>query len=426
MNADEFPRDGRAAWSTSLRRWLLVATLTCWWSAHPAPVRAQPGERSAPPTVLPISELPPLAGADGFSADGLTQVRLAPPRPAEGPGSVGSFVESLRGNDATFEVIVGQGRILTLKEDISQGPNQPLIAAGDPSIIEYTLVNPRQVRILGQRIGVTDLSITTANNETYNFEVRVQADLVLLEGKLRETFPDASLKLGQMRDHVIVEGEARDGEQISKIIQMIQAYLRSVAIGEARKIQGGGITNGLPPAGGGGLPPMGEPEVAGPILEGPGMVEPGMVGPIMEGPGIVPMLPPGVAAPEIGAALQIEGEIAPPQIINLIRVPGSQQVMLKVRVAELNRTALRRIGSNFLGVDPESGAIVGSQIAGVVGASGTIAQIGQGFNDVLFAPGGRQLLGTATEAVGGTRPFSASFRMPTSCLPSTHCGAMGS
>jgi pilus assembly protein CpaC len=46
--------------------------------------------------------------------------------------------------------------------------------------------------------------------------------------------------------------------------------------------------------------------------------------------------------------------------------------MLKVRIAELNRTALRAIGSNFLGVDPRTGAIVGTQITGTVTASGIV------------------------------------------------------
>ena len=34
------------------------------------------------------------------------------------------------------------------------------------------------------------------------------------------------------------------------------------------------------------------------------------------------------------------------QIINLITLPGVQQVMLQVRIAELNRTALREIGGD--------------------------------------------------------------------------------
>lgn len=78
-----------------------------------------------------------------------------------------------------------------------------------------------------------------------------------------------------------------------------------------------------------------------------------------------------------------------PQIINLLRVAGSQQVMLKVRIAELNRTALRRVGANFLGVDTHTGAIVGSSIAGPTAYQGTIGQPG----NLLF---GNQLYGSAS------------------------------
>jgi pilus assembly protein CpaC len=80
-----------------------------------------------------------------------------------------------------------------------------------------------------------------------------------------------------------------------------------------------------------------------------------------------------MASREMGGPVQVTGAIAPTQIINLLRVPGSQQVMLKVRVAELNRTALRLMGSNFLGVDPHTGAIVGSQISQNVSAAGHVA-----------------------------------------------------
>ena len=75
--------------------------------------------------------------------------------------------------------------------------------------------------------------------------------------------------------------------------------------------------------------------------------------------------PAAIIRPEINPASSMVGNVlGPPRIINLIRTPTSQQVLLKVRVAELNRSALRRIGANFLGIDPRTGAIVGSQIAG--------------------------------------------------------------
>jgi pilus assembly protein CpaC len=189
----------------------------------------------------------------------------------------------------------------------------------------------------------------------------VLADLSLLQGRLRAFFPDASIKLAQLRDHIVVEGEARDNAQVARIIETVASYLQSVQVGQQRQIrsqQGGGSS--LPtPMGGGAVPgqanPPGEPTP----------VEPGAV----PGGGL---LPSGIALPELGGPMQVTGTIARSMIINLLRVPGSQQVMLKVRIAELNRTALRTIGSNFLGVDPKTNSIVGSQIAGSVTAQGTV------------------------------------------------------
>src|SRR5262249_23505941 len=149
--------------------------------------------------------------------------------------SVASFVDSLSRNDAAFEVIVGQGRILTVKEDLTRGKAPALIAVGDPSVVDFVPINARQVRLIGQRIGVTDLSITTPAGKSYNFEVRVVADLEILRGQLRSTFPDARLKLGQLRDQVVVEGEARDTAQVARIMEAIRAYLLSVQISQARR-----------------------------------------------------------------------------------------------------------------------------------------------------------------------------------------------
>ena len=88
-----------------------------------------------------------------------------------------------------------------------------------------------------------------------------------------------------------------------------------------------------------------------------------------------------------------QATFAEPQIINLLRVPGIQQVLLQVRIAELNRTALREIGANMLGVSND--AIVGTQIAGPFGAGGS-AGGGGGF-------GG--LIDLASSAVGSTTAF---------------------
>ena len=345
--------------------------------ALPRPLPPGPGENSDP-RLLSLGD-----GLQESVSTELPRLKLSERRPASGPGSLPSFVDSLKGNDAAFEVNVGQGRILTVKEDLAAGPNQPLIASGDPSVVEFSVINSRQIRVTGLRVGVTDLSISTGRNQVYSFEVRVLADLSLLQGRLRAFFPDASIKLAQLRDHIVVEGEARDNAQVARIIETVTSYLQSVQVGQQRQVtgqQGRGL--GLPTAMGGGA----APDQANPPDQ-PTPVQPGAV----PGGGL---LPSGIAMPEMGGPVQVSGAIAPTRIINLLHVPGSQQVMLKVRIAELNRTALRLIGSNFLGVDPRTGAIVGSQISSSVGATGQVGAPGQ------VGIRSNQIIGTATAGIG--------------------------
>ncbi|MCI0461904.1 MAG: pilus assembly protein N-terminal domain-containing protein [Gemmataceae bacterium] len=264
-------------------------------------------------------------------------------------------------NDAAFEVVVGQGRILTTKADIAVGKAPALVAVGDPSIVDFKVVSPRQIRVVGLRIGLSDLSITTSDNRTYSFEVRVVADLNTLRGQLQAIFPDARLKLGQIRDHIVVEGQARDTAQIARILDTIRAYLVSVQSGQLRRIS----TPAAGGAGGGVLPVVRVqpgPENGGAVTGGPQQPPAGAIPPA------------GAPAPDQVGPTSVQGTIPTPQIINLIRVPGPQQVLLKVRVAELNRTGMREIGADFLGIDPDTGALLGTQIGGAsISAVGTFA-----------------------------------------------------
>ncbi len=384
---------------------ILAALVIAAWPDDPlrAQVPTPPAPAPPPPAPAPLASQPlpvaaplegqPLPVAPRFSEESeipatLPRVPLAPPRPVQGPRSVDSFLEPLHGNDATFEVLVNQARILTLKQDMTDGPNQPLIAVGDPTILDFTVVNSKQLRIIGRGIGVTDLSIVTAGKDRrpYTFEIRVLADLTVIQGKLRSAFPDASIKLSQIRDHLVVEGEARDPAQIARIMETIRAYLTSVFIQQGRTVTAAQTRQVLGALGGTGA--GAQAGAAGAMGIAPGLVlpmQPGAAG----AQGIVPgaAVQPGAegaeapvnpfaayaASSELAGPTQVSNRGAVPQIINLLRVAGSQQVMLKVRIAELNRTAMRLIGCNFLGVDPHTGAIVGSQIAGSTAYQGTIS-----------------------------------------------------
>ncbi len=248
----------------------------------------------------------------------LPEVPRQAPRPIQGPqvdqqwqtqvppgtAPMASFVDSLKGNDAAIHVVVEQGRLLTVKEPIAGPQGTAAVAIGDPTIVDFELLpNPRMLRLIGLRAGVTDLSITTDSGEVYNFEVYVGWDLELLQAQLRQSFPDARLKLGQLREHVVVEGEARSAAQVSDIISLIEAFLLSMQPQKQVTQQ----QDRTPPA---------PATPSGGDQDGE-----------------------GEATPEAGNRPQTKVQYAAAQIINLIRVPGVHQVMLQVRIGELNRKA---------------------------------------------------------------------------------------
>lgn len=269
--------------------------------------------------------------AEGMRRDEQWQIE----RPEDDKQPVASFIDSLKGADAALRVVVGQGRLLTTKRPIAKNEGVAVIAVGDPSIVDFeVLPDPRMIRLIGSRAGVTDLSITTTDGEVFGFEVHVGYDLDLLRAQLKQVFPDALLRLGQIREHLVVEGQARSAAQVAQILGTIQAYL--VSLQSSQFSQGGAsatVSTAPPPR---------------PFAQ--------------QGNGSRGQ---AITVGEEGGRGGVAGAVATPQIINLIRVPGVQQVMLQVKIAELNRSGLREIGADiFVNAAPD--AVIGTQIGGAV------------------------------------------------------------
>jgi hypothetical protein len=259
-----------------------------------------------------------------------------------------SFIDSLSKNDAMFEVVLGQGRLLVLKEDLIQDNQKKttepsLVAVGNPDVLEFELVGSRQIRLIGKQIGVTDLVVTKENQKSYSYEIHVVYDLNLVQARIRELMPDAYVRVAQMGKSLVVEGQARDAVQIRQILELVRR---------------GVLTNGVGGSAGNG----------------------------QAGADIAPTA--SMAAPDSTGGTDSIG----PEIINLLRVPGPQQVMLKVQVAELDRTAMRQIGSDFL--LSKNGQILGTRLSN---ATSTGSSTGNGSG----------LLGQALTTAGSSSPATA-------------------
>jgi pilus assembly protein CpaC len=151
-----------------------------------------------------------------------------------------------------------------------------------------------------------------------------------LETRVNQAFPGAQVKVRQVGSQIILDGQVPEAKMMSDILQVVQAAIRTSP--GFRAMMGGGMGGGGATGGAGG-------GMAG----GAGGMGGGMAG----GTG--------------GAGLTI---------INRVVVPGPRQVLLHVKIAELNRTAMREIGVSWL--DTKGRSIIGSS-AGVVGGVGATA-----------------------------------------------------
>ena len=207
-----------------------------------------------------------------------------------------SLIDQVIEPELVFHLDPAQSKVVRTKVPVAR------IAVTDPSIAEVTEFSPSEFEVIGLRAGETTMTIwfespNKENPKTLRYLVKVAADqgeqnraaieYSKIEGRLNELFPNSQVRLFPVADKLIVRGQARDSKEATEIIALLG--------GQGGQSQGGG--NG----------------VGGQML------------------GRLP------GAPDLRLT----------SIINMLHVPGEQQVLLKVRIAELTRSGARELGVNF-------------------------------------------------------------------------------
>jgi pilus assembly protein CpaC len=222
-----------------------------------------------------------------------------------------------------FTVQVHRSKLLRTAKDIYR------TAVVDDAVLEIVQFTPREISLIGRSQGATHVTFwfddPATQPVTYLVKVEPDAGQVkideekyqLLEDMINEMFPDSKIHLQLIANKLVVRGQARDSEEAFQIMSLI-------------RVQGG----------------FGGPPGAGPLGGGSGIAG------IGEGPAADPLTDSAT-----GAARRSNY-----QIINMLRVPGVQQVALRVKIAELNRTAARNFGMNVQGRVDISTATDGSKL----------------------------------------------------------------
>lgn len=191
------------------------------------------------------------------------------------------------------------------------------IVIGNPEIVDVNEFDPMEIEIIGKRLGETTISLwfprRDGNPEVLRYLVQVvgnsavqsrnEVNLNELQNRINELFPNSQVTLTPIRQRLVIRGQARDAQEAADILAMVGQNASG-----RRNSQGQG--NSLGATG----------DFAGDQTSGAN----------------------GIVGNNNGGNNS--------QIVNLLRVPGVHQVMLKVRVAELSRQSSRELGADLTGV----------------------------------------------------------------------------
>jgi pilus assembly protein CpaC len=216
-------------------------------------------------------------------------VAAADPSPVTAPAPARPDAQASFG--PAMELKLGKASLLRLPEAIER------VSVGNPLVADVTVISPREIYVLGKDLGGTNVIIWSKGGQTVIIDVKVGADPTLLEAELREMLPsETGIKVKTSADSLVLTGTVADSVKADQAVQIAQAWVRRQ-------------TRGL----------------VAPVNAGEG--KSGTTVSISESQNVL-----ATAA------------AAGPRVVNLLSVRAAQQVMLEVKVAEVSKTLLDRLG----------------------------------------------------------------------------------
>jgi pilus assembly protein CpaC len=165
------------------------------------------------------------------------------------------------------------------------------ISVGSPDIADIVVISPSELYVLGKDIGTTNVLLWDSSNHLIGtISVQVQHDLEDLKRKLAEILPGEAIEVRSTQRSIVLTGRVSDSEKMSAAVRIAEKYLmqaQTAVIAEQFKQEGGGRVNK-------------------------------------------------------GDSQRAVGEV-----INLLQVGGVQQVMLEVKISEMQRTEVRNLDAQF-------------------------------------------------------------------------------
>jgi len=188
-----------------------------------------------------------------------------------------------------MDLFAGKSTLLRLQDPIDR------ISVGNPGIADVTVISQREIYLLGKSLGTTNIIVWSKGGQATVIDATVNADLTPLEAELKLLLPgEKDITVTSASGSIVLRGTVADAVKADHAVALAEAWRARLTRDLVLPVQTG---------------------------EGSTTISVGGGGTVRE----------SVAA-------------AGPRVINMLKVRDPQQVMLEVKVAEISKTLLERIG----------------------------------------------------------------------------------
>ncbi len=201
-------------------------------------------------------------------------------------------------NPAKLTLPVGKSTLINLPEPLASR------SIGNPGVIQAKLISPKTLYLLGLNIGTTNMIIQSSKGTCTVIDVIVNMDPDALQETLTALMPEEkNIKVSAAADSLILSGTVEDALTANRVVEIAEAYVRRQAAESAQKF-------GTDPATG------------------------------SQGSTVV-----SFSQGQNGQNAQNRAGQSP-RVVNLLSVGSQQQVMLEVKIAEVSKSLLDKLGAS--------------------------------------------------------------------------------
>lgn len=193
-----------------------------------------------------------------------------------------------------LDAVIGKSMLIRLPAPVSR------MSVGNPVVADVNLLNPTELYLLGKEVGSTNLIVWYRGGGTSVTDINVNIDTASLETQLRQLMPgERDILVSSAADSIVLQGTVSDSTKVDQAMNIAEAYVR--------KFNRSLVTD----------------------VKMPGKDQPVNIS----------------LAGSQGVTSTVKAAGA--RIINMLKVSAPQQVMLEVKVAEVSKSLLDKLGAEF-------------------------------------------------------------------------------